>query len=381
MNDFRFLYYLTKVDGLGVIKIRKLLDKFCSAENVFNASANEIESLDGFSSKTSESILSHNANFVRLEKEYLLQVKKLEKINGNVIKIDDGNYPEYLSKIYDPPVLLFYLGEYDDACRESIRNSVGIVGTRHPSDYGKHIAEKFAHELSETGIIVISGFARGIDSTVHRAALNSSNSKVKTVGILGCGIDVIYPSENKKLYDKMITNGLFFSEYEMGAIPDSKNFPKRNRIISGLSLGVIIIESGLNGGALITARCALDQGKEVFAVPGYVTSKTSAGTNALIKNGQAKLIENLDDVLIEIENKFTSNLRRIESGDKSAKGSELKGNEKIVFDVLNSCNESVHIDDISEKTSLNISDCLVVLLNLEFRNIVKQLPGKRFLIT
>jgi DNA processing protein len=192
-------------------------------------------------------------------------------------------------------------------------------------------------------------------------------------------VDVVYPPENKKLYEEMCAHGALISEYEPGTKPDAMNFPRRNRIISGLSRGIIVIESGKDGGALITARCALDQGREVFAVPGYVTSKMSEGANYLIKTSQAKLVENIDDVLAEFGmGKYAVNRKSTEQ--VAMFFPELSGNEKTIFDVLLSSADPLHIDAISEQTQLNISDSLVTLLNLEFKGIVSQLPGKRFSI-
>ena len=311
-----------------------------------------------------------------------MEEEKLHKNDIKIVTIEDDDYPKLLSKIYDPPVILYYRGVLkNDNFNGTLVNSVGIVGTRKPSDYGKNISEMFAKELSSIGINIISGFARGVDTAVHKAVLNNENSKGITAAVFGNGVDVIYPPENKKLYDSILERGLLISEYDVSAIPDSVNFPKRNRIISGLSLGVIVIESGDEGGALITARCALDQSREVFAVPGYITSKYSMGTNRLIKNGQAKLVQNIDDVLDEISIKLENIVLKSENGHFKISEKELpdlKGNEKLVFDAVLKSSEPVHIDDISENTGLNISDCLITLLNLEFKGNINQLPGKRF---
>lgn len=386
MTDFKYLYFLTKVDGLGAIRIKKLLETYGNAKNVFDLTAQEIIKNEGLSHKTAESIVSSKSSFDIYEKEYLLLLEMLDKKDISVVTIEDKDYPVILSKIYDPPVFLYYRGKLQEgkSFNDTLLNSIGIVGTRKPTDYGKNISEMFAKELSSLGINIISGFARGVDTAVHKAVIDNKDAKGITAAIFGNGVDVIYPPENKKLYDKMLENGLLISEYDISANPDSGNFPKRNRIISGLSLGVIIIESGEEGGALITARCALDQSREVFAVPGYITSKYSTGTNRLIKNGQAKLVQNVDDVLEEIS-MLLENISLKSNGQSkfSAKFSErelpnLKGNEKLIFDTILNSNEPVHIDAISENTGLNISDCLITLLNLEFKGNVNQLPGKRF---
>jgi DNA processing protein len=377
MKDLKYLFYLTKVEGLGSVRIKRLTEKFMYAEDVFGASVKGLSLIENISEKTAESILRTSDRFPELEKEYSLLLKKAKKLNAGILGITDPDYPELLKKIYDPPVILYVKGNYN---KRDLVNCVGIVGTRRPTDYGKKISEKFATELSSLGIAVISGFARGVDTNAHKAVLSNVEAKAVTAAVFGCGIDVVYPPENRKLYDQMCEKGILLSEYELSAIPDAVNFPKRNRIISGLSFGTIVIESDIDGGALITARTALDQSREVFAVPGYITSKSSGGTNALIKSGQAKLVENIEDVLEEIQNKLTGISTGINSVQKAEEKfiPELKGNEKIIYDVLCGQQEPLHIDAISELTGLNISDSLVSLLNMEFRNLAEQLPGKRF---
>ncbi len=377
MNDFKYLYFLTKVEGLGSVRIKRLLDRFGSAEKVFNASAIELAGIENISAKTANVILDASANFDEWENDYETLQIKLEKLNIGVLALTDDEYPDLLKRIYDPPVLLYYRGNYK---KENLVDCIGIVGTRKPTDYGKRMAEMFANELSEIGIAVISGFARGVDTIAHKAVVSNPNANAVTAAVFGCGIDVIYPPENKKLYEEMIEKGILLSENEVSAIPDAVNFPKRNRIISGLSYGTIVIESDVDGGALITARTALDQSREVFAVPGYITSKQSSGTNALIKNGQAKLVENINDILDEIQTKLTN--VNISSNGKSPNQNhvkpDLKDNEKLIYEAISGKNEPLHIDLISEVTGLNISDSLVTLLNLEFKGHIEQLPGKRF---
>ncbi len=380
MRDFRYLYYLTKVERLGSVRIKKLLDVFGAAEDVFGASVAQIAGIDGFGKKAAEAILRSESAFEEYEAKYDLMAAKAEKLCIEAVTLCDENYPAMLKEIYDPPVILYFRnGSGADNFSKLNRESVGIVGTRKPSDYGKRMAESFARELSSAGLNVISGFARGVDTHAHKAVINNVRSRSITAAVFGCGVDVIYPPENKKLYEEMLSGGVMLSEYEIGAIPDAVNFPKRNRIISGLSKGVIIIESGKDGGALITARCALDQGREVFSVPGYVTSKSSEGTNYLIKTGQAKLVENIDDVLNEIcSNVYSGDHGASQYESAKLAHPELSGNEKAVYDIISAGAEPVHIDAISELTVLNISDCLVTLLNLEFKGIINQLPGKRF---
>ncbi len=380
MNDLKYLLFLTKIDGLGSVRIKRLIDKFGSAEKVFKSPVYKIAEVENISDKTAQSILNSFSKFSDFDGIYDEYLNKAEKLNVRILTIGDSDYPELLKKIYDPPVILYLRGNYK---QKDLDNSVGIVGTRKPSDYGKKISEKFAEELSSIGISVISGFARGVDTFAHKAVLANKRSKAITAAVFGCGVDMIYPPENKKIYEEMIEKGLLISEYELSAIPDAVNFPKRNRIISGLSLGTIVIESDIDGGALITAHAALDQSREVFAVPGYITSKVSHGTNTLIKNGQAKLVENIDDILVEIRNKFIGLNIDLNGhpGVETKPEPELKGNEKLIYDTFLMTIGPLHIDEISEKSGLNISDSLVSLLNMEFKSIVVQLPGKRFKIS
>lgn len=376
-NSLKHLLFLSGIEGLGSVRIKRLTDKFGNAENVFNAAPAEIASVENISDKTAMQIINSYGNIKDFDKPFNEILNKAEKLGIKILTLDDEDYPDLLRTIYDPPVILYVKGDFS---KIKLENSVGIVGTRKPTDYGKKITETFAEELSSAGIAVVSGFARGVDTSAHRAVLNNKNAAAVTAAVFGCGVDVIYPPENKKLYEEMSEKGILISEYEISAFPDAVNFPKRNRIISGLSLGTIVIESDADGGALITARTALDQGREVFAVPGYITSRQSRGTNALIKNGQAKLVENVEDVLVEINNRLKGlRINFNEPGKiETLPPPELVGNEKLIYDSFLMTIEPVHIDIISEKSGLNISDCLVTLLNLEFRGIIEQLPGKRF---
>jgi len=378
MKDFRYLYYLTKVEGLGSVRIKRLIEKFGSAENVFSAGIAELAETDNISIKLAGTILQSQVNFVDLTIEYDELLKNLDKHGAGIITYEDDDYPYLLKKTYDPPVILYSRGNISSS---SFNNCIAIVGTRKPSDYGKKIAEAFADELANIGFNIVSGFARGIDSYVHKAVLDRKSRQGTTTAVFGCGIDIIYPPENKKLYEKMCEEGIILSEYDIAAIPDAINFPKRNRIISGLSYGTIIVESGIGGGAMITARFALDQSREVFAVPGFITNKNSEGPNSLIKSGQAKLVGNINDILEEIKNElngisFNGNVK-----EKNQVMPELQGNEKLIYNIIASGKDALHIDNISENSGLNISDCLVTLLNLEFKGLMEQLPGKRFKVS
>jgi DNA processing protein len=383
-ENFKYTYFLSKADGLGSVRLKKLIEKFSGAKNVFDSSVKELAEVEGISKKLAESVLHLKRDGNNLESDFTALQKKMEKMGIGAVTYSDEDYPALLKKIYDPPMIMYFKGKNAGKILSSgLDNCIGIVGTRNPTDYGKKVCEYFANELSAMGITIISGFARGIDTMAHRTVLSNKNSSGITAAVFGNGVDVIYPPENKKLYSQLAEEGIMFSEFEISAKPDSVNFPRRNRIISGLSLGLIVIESGIEGGALITARSALDQGREVFAVPGDINSKYSGGTHELIKSGQAKLVENVNDILDELRNKL-DNLPFEDYDYKSTVKKvpvDLKGNEKIIYELIRKKNEPVHIDSISELSGLNISDCLVTLLNLEFKGIIRQLPGKMFNIS
>jgi len=247
--------------------------------------------------------------------------------------------------------------------------SIAMVGTRQPTNYGKIQAEKFAADLARQNITTVSGLARGIDSITHSASLKNGG---RTIAVIGSGLDVIYPPENKKLFEQIAEKGAIISEFPLGTKPDAPNFPKRNRIISGLSLGCIIIESGVAGGAMQTASFALDQNREVFALPGNVGVKQSDGTNLLIQKGEAELVRSAEDVLIELELK----LKPVLGKNIPKQQVDLNLFEEKILNILDS--EPLHIDKIAAEAELSTSDCLVHLLSLEFKGMIKQLPGKVF---
>jgi DNA processing protein len=361
MFDIRDLLSLSAVPGVGSNRLRTLVSHFRDATAVLHASPRELIKVSGIDKKTALSI----ARFRDGKKFADQQLARLNRVEGRIITFWDAEYPEPLKKIYDPPAFLFLLGSMiaDDAY------AIAIVGTRTPTTYGKIIAEKFSEHLAGLGLTIVSGLARGIDTTAHAAALKAGG---RTLAVIGSGIDVIYPSENKRLAERISHKGAILSEYEMGAKPDAVNFPRRNRIISGLALGTLIVETTETGGAMITASTALDQNREVFAVPGPITESRSSGTNRLIKEGRAKLVDCVDDIVSELQTKLTPRLKTEEKRIEIP----LSLFERRLLDCLGT--EPLHIDAIAEQTSLATSDALVNLLSLEFKGLVKQLPGKLF---
>jgi len=360
------LRLLLEVDGIGPGKLFNLLSKFNSLDNLINANFNSLLNVSGISQNLANKILKKTDEYQKYCLVIESELEKLQKINAKWITFWSKEYPKNLKNIYAPPIILYYKGELI----EKDFNSVAIVGTRMPTQYGKNISANFAGKLAKQGITVISGMARGIDSAAHFGSLKNNG---RTIAIIGSGLDVIYPAENKKLFDQISENGAVVSEYILGTKPDAQNFPKRNRIISGISLGTLVVETKLTGGALQTAQFALDQNKEVFAIPGNLGTVQSEGSNNLIKNGSAKLVQNVEDILIELKLKIKPKI-----DENIAKPTDdLNLFEQKIFEALS--NTPKHIDIIASETQINSSDCLVHLLSLEFRDFVKQLPGKTFM--
>jgi DNA processing protein len=305
-----------------------------------------------------------------LEREFDSILEKCEQNNARLTTLYDKDYPENLKTIFDAPVLLFYKGNLN----ELDKYSISVVGTRIPSEYGKIVCTNLVEGLSELGIPIISGMANGIDAIAHTAALKSNNI---TYAVLGSGVDMPYPPENERLYNKISESGAVISELDFGSMPDRMNFPRRNRIICGISLGTLVVESALKGGSLITAQLALDQNKEVFAVPGYINSRNSSGTNELIKKGHAKMVTNVEDIVCELEYKLAPLIRKPREEKNQELVNSLNVTEQKIYNNL--AYEPMNIDKINEQTGLPISDCLVNLLSLELKGLVRQIPGKNFM--
>lgn len=360
------LSLLSTINGLGPAKILNLISKCGSPSDVLQTSYQKLCNVDLINDKVAKRIQSTARTFSEFEKIFTIELEKLGKNNFSIITYFDEEYPKILRNIYFPPMLLYVWGEISTLKRHNL----AIVGTRRPTNYGKRIAEKITADLATNNICIVSGLARGIDSIAHRTSLKNGG---KTIAVIGSGLDRIYPPENKDLAKEISESGIVVSEFPLGTKPDAQNFPRRNRIISGLSLGSIIIETNINGGAMQTAEYALDQNREVFAVPGNLESPQSEGTNILIQRGTAKLIKNAEDVLVELNLK----LKPIEGKNIPKQGADLNMFEQKILDVLNS--EPIQIDVLAEKLNSSTSDCLVNLLSLEFKGLVKQLPGKQFI--
>jgi DNA processing protein len=362
MIDIRDLLRLSSVPRIGPQKIRALIAHFKSPSKVFQATAHELSRVPGIDKKLTLNILNNKTGTEYADE----QLKLLNKIGGRLVTLWDKEYPSMLRKIYDPPALLFVLG----SLKETDSRSIAIVGTRHPTHYGQNVTETIARDLAQHNIAIVSGLARGIDTIAHLSALKY---KTRTIAVIGSGLDVPYPPENKKLLDRIAEEGAVISEFHMGTKPDAPNFPRRNRIISGISLGTVVIESAEDGGAIITATTALDQGREVFAVPGNITEKRSSGTNKLIRDGRAKLITCIQDIFDEL----SLQLQLPFDHQNAQQLPDLTPAEQSMYKLISS--EPLHIDLLAEKAEISSSEALVTLLSLEFKGIIRQLPGKLFI--
>lgn len=365
LDQLTDLYSLLSVEGIGPGKIRTLLSKFRSTEKILSADYNSLLIVDGISTNLAHRIQKINKQRVKVKDTVESELEKLEKLGGRLITVWDEEFPALLKKIFDPPLVLQIKGEL----KKNDEYSIAMVGTRQPTNYGKIQAERFATDFARQNITTVSGMARGIDSITHSASLKNGG---RTIAVIGSGLDVIYPPENKKLFEQISKHGVVISEFRLGTKPDAPNFPKRNRIISGLSLGCIIIETGISGGAMQTASFALDQNREVFALPGNVGVKQSDGTNLLIQKGEAELVRSAEDVLIELELK----LKPVLGKNIPKQQVDLNLFEEKILNILES--EAKQIDKIAMEAKLSTSDCLVHLLSLEFKGMIKQLPGKMF---
>lgn len=359
------LKLILSVDFLGPVKIRTLLSKFKTIENIFKESKQSLSETDGIGTILAQRIKEVYRNKNEMEKTLTKELEKLEKFNGRIVTVWDEEYPLILKKIYDPPLLFYIKGNLI----EDDKHSVAVVGTRKITEYGKSQTERITKELVEQGITIVSGVARGVDSVAHRTSIQNSG---RTIGVIANGLNIYYPPENKKLYEQISENGALISEYPLDTIADPRYFPQRNRIIAGLSLGTVVVESGIEGGAIQTALYALEQGREVFAVPGNLQIKQSEGTNLLIQKGEAKLITNSEDILVELNLK----LKPIEGKNIPKKVEGLSLFEEKIYTILTQ--QTKHIDIISKESGLTTSECLVHLLGLEFKGLIKQFPGMNF---
>jgi len=369
MNSLEALIALNAFSGMGSLKLKALIESFGSPEKIFEASEDKIL-LFGISRQIASKLKAVNKEFLDSEFKFIQQQQL------DVITYWDSNYPENLKDIPGAPVVLYVKGKF--LPQDTL--SIAVIGSRKATFYGISQAEQFAQELSLCGLTIVSGMARGIDAFAHKAALKCGG---RTIAVMGSGFNRIYPSENAPLVDQIAERGVVVSEFPVNTSPIAQNFPRRNRIISGLSLGVLVIEAARNSGALITADFALEQGRDVFALPGRIDAQTSSGTNGLIKEG-AKLVENADDIIEELEPILKSKIKELKTSQPEPVNKkqiltepDLSEEEYKVCSLLSS--GSLDFDDIVMKTKLPAGVISVILTALELKRLVKQMPGKIFM--
>jgi len=360
-EEVRALIALSLVPGIGPGRIRALIGRCGSAAAALVASRSVLAGVPGIGPQTAEAIAAFDGHAL-----VDAQLTRAEKVGAKLITAWDPRFPRLLRQVYDPPAYVWVRGEISD--RDD--RAIAIVGTRKPTDYGRQVAADLAAGLAERGFTIVSGLAYGIDGVAHRAALEAGG---RTLAVLGSGVDRIYPSSHAQLARSITADGALLSEYALGAAPDAPNFPRRNRIVSGLALGTLIIEAYEDGGALITARLALEQNREVFAVPSPIRSKAGAGTNRLIQQGHAKLVMSVDDILAELG---AAEPAVSPQPAEATPPPDLNGIEKQLYDALS--DEPMHIDTLCIRTNLDTSTALVYLLALEFKGLVRQMAGKQF---
>jgi len=365
---------LNMVRGIGPRTANQLLSRFGSPVGVFAASRLALEK-EGLKPETirelQDSSILDKAN---------AEIERLEALSAQVITLEDDDYPELLREIHDPPIALYVRG---DLLKAAERPCLAVVGSRRSSTYGVNVAESLSRDLAAHGLTIVSGLARGIDAAAHRGTLEAQG---QTIAVVGTGLETIYPKEHRKLEEQIIANGAVISEFPLGTPPLPQNFPYRNRILSGLSFGVLIVEASEHSGSLITARLAYEQGREVFAVPGNITSQTSFGPNFLIKDG-AKLVQIWRDVVDELPREVKERLFGIErpaaaqskqTAQPSFEAVELTGDERRILEIL-SADVPAHIDQLLISSEMNSSELMSALLGLEMKDRIRQLPGKSFI--
>jgi len=356
---------LSRVEGLGCVGFKKLADHFNDPTEAFSAPLAALAEIPGLD----KSVINGLRNFSAWD-EVEAEIIRAEKAVIKIVPFTDPTYPPGLRMIPDPPPLLYVKGEI----RSEDEKAVAIVGSRSASDYGRRVARDLCRGLASLGFTVVSGMARGIDGTAHGTALNSGG---RTIAVLGSGVDRPYPVEHTQLYQRISEKGAVISEFSLGTRPMAFNFPARNRLISGLSLGVVVVEATEKSGSLITAALALEQGREVFAVPGEVGASRSRGAHRLIRQG-AKLVETVDDIMEEIAPQLSAHRGNAASAPKRTLPQHLGDEFQKIFDLFQE--RSLQIDEVIEKSGFSPSRVSEILLELELHGYVKQLPGKKFTV-
>lgn len=358
---------MRQVSGIGPLIYKRLIDRFGSPDNVFSASRADLLGVAGMTENAAQSVVRAGS-----AKGPQKEIACCRENGYRIIALHDAQYPYRLAQIADPPPYLYAFGQEIPS-----GPAVAIVGTRNCTRYGISMARRLSADLAAMGMVIVSGMARGVDSAAHRGALEAGG---KTVAVLGSGLSVIYPPENRGLYFDIAENGTVISELPVKEPPNSYNFPARNRIISGMTLGTVVVEAAKKSGSLITARLAAEQDREVFAVPGNIQSYKSTGTHALLKQG-ARLVERAEDVIEELAPLLVTGFcSREETSPAAQETSQAAANltaaEKQIYDVLDSY--PVHIDELAHRMDADVGSLLADLLNLELKGMAVQMPGKYF---
>jgi DNA processing protein len=357
-DRLRYWVGFSKVSGIGAARIRALLDYFGDLETAWGARIHDLQQAG--IDRRSISNLVKTRDRLDLDAE----LERLDRAGVQVLTWDDDGYPPNLREIYNPPPVLYVRGSID----ERDEWAVAVVGTRRASAYGKEAARMVTTGLAKAGVTVVSGLARGIDTVAHRSALEAGG---RTVAVLGSGLDILYPAENRRLAAEIVEAGALVSEYALGTRPEARNFPPRNRIISGLGLGVVVVEAGASSGALITADFAVEQGREVFSVPGNIFARTSRGTNDLIQQG-AKLVRDVADVLEELNLTMVSEQAQVRA--------VLPENETEALLLQHLSAEPVHVDALGQAVSLPIAEVSSTLALMELKGMVRQVGGMSYVV-
>jgi DNA processing protein len=357
-RDIRYWIGFNKVSGIGAARLRALLDYFGELEIAWGAPAHDLRQA-GLDRRSLANLLE-----VRQKLDLDAEVERLEKAGVHVLAWDDPQYPSNLRQVFNPPPLLYVRGKIETRDEWA----VAIVGTRRASAYGKEAARLLAAGLTQAGVTIVSGMARGIDTMAHRICLDHDG---RTIAVLGCGVDVVYPRENARLAAEIVERGALVSEYALGTRPDASNFPPRNRIISGLTLGTVVVEAGLGSGALITAGFAAEQGREVFAVPGNIFARASRGTNQLVQQG-AKMVCNVADVLEELNLTMVSEQAQVRA--------VIPENETEALLIGHLSGEPVHVDTLGRAVQLPIAQVSSTLALMELKGMVRQVGGMNYVL-
>ena len=353
------------ISGVGPVTVRKLLEQFPDAAAILRANPSQLQKVSGVGPETAAAIAGWEKSV-----DLAGELRRIAEYGCQVVIQSDENYPELLKQIYDPPLVLYVKG----TLLAKDKNAVAMGGSRMTTHYGVECARKLSYQLAYLGVTIVSGGARGIDTAAHQGALQT---KGRTLAVLGTGINLVFPSENGELFERIAAQGALLTQFPFNRKADKQSFPIRNRIVAGMTLGTVVVEANLTSGALITARMANDCGRQVFAVPGRIDSPRSKGCHDLIKNGGAKLCESAEDILCEFEYLFPgSNQPSILKDGGALPALSLSSNEQTVYDTLSE--EESAIDEVIRRSGLPPSAVSVALLGLEMKRLIRQLPGKLF---